>query len=124
MASSVRSILRWSVMTAASASSVVTTIGKKQTSAMIASFGAMPKPHQRISSGAMITGNGLRADQQRVERAPQDRDQVDRDRQQRAGDERHENAEADLRRSHPEVVPKQVAVVGRGPGGSRWAPGG
>ena len=40
---------------APSASSVVTTTGKKQTSAMIASFGTIPKPNQTTSSGAMIT---------------------------------------------------------------------
>ena len=37
------------------ASSVVTTIGKKQTSATIASLGRIPKPNQTTSSGAMIT---------------------------------------------------------------------
>jgi hypothetical protein len=34
---------------------VVTTTGKKQTRAMIASLGTMPKPNHTTSSGAMMT---------------------------------------------------------------------
>ena len=41
--------------TPASASSVETTTGKKQTSATTASFGASPKPSQITSSGATTT---------------------------------------------------------------------
>ena len=41
--------------TRASASSVVTAIGKNETSPMITSFGAMPKPSHTTSSGATIT---------------------------------------------------------------------
>ena len=37
---------------------MVTTIGKKQISAMIASLGGMPKPSQTTSSGA-ISGIGI-----------------------------------------------------------------
>ena len=62
-----RSSLSWSGSTRPSASSVVTTIGKKQTSAMIASFGTIPKPNQTTSSGAMITiGTVWERDEQRV----------------------------------------------------------
>ena len=50
-----RSSLSWSGSTERSASSVVTTTGKKQTSAMIASLGTIPKPNQTTSSGAMTT---------------------------------------------------------------------
>ena len=54
-APNVRMSLRRSASTRSSASSVGTTIGKKQTSATIASFGVRPKPHQATSSGAMST---------------------------------------------------------------------
>ena len=40
--------------TAASPASVVTTIEKKDTSAITTSFGRMPNPSQKTSSGAMI----------------------------------------------------------------------
>ena len=41
-----------------SPSSVLTVIGKKQTSAMIASFGPIPNPNQTTRIGAIaITGN-------------------------------------------------------------------
>ena len=55
VASSVRMSLSWSGSTERSASSVVTTTGKKQTSAMIASLGTIPKPNHTTSSGAMMT---------------------------------------------------------------------
>src|ERR1700722_11253312 len=49
-ASSVRSSLGCSGSTAASPSTVVTTTGKKQISAITSSFGNSPKPHQNTSS--------------------------------------------------------------------------
>ncbi len=54
-ASSVRRSFSRSASTARSASSVVTTIGKKQTRAMITTFGPSPKPSHTTSSGAMTT---------------------------------------------------------------------
>ena len=47
----------WSGSTEASASTVVTSTGKKQISAITTSFGKMPKPHQNTSS-TPITGIG------------------------------------------------------------------
>ena len=55
VASIVRSSLSVSASTPRSASSVVTTIGKKQTRAMITTFGPRPKPSHTSSSGAMTT---------------------------------------------------------------------
>lgn len=49
--------LPWSGSMRSSASSVVTTIGKNETSAMITSFGARSNPSQTTSSAA-ITGIG------------------------------------------------------------------
>ena len=56
-ASSVRSSLSWSGSTAARPSTVVTSTGKKQISAITTSFGKIPKPHQNTSS-TPITGIG------------------------------------------------------------------
>src|SRR5208282_6287115 len=56
-ASSVRSSLRCSGSTEASPSTVVTSTGKKQISAITTSFGNSPKPHQNTSS-TPITGIG------------------------------------------------------------------
>ena len=57
LASSVRMSFSCSGSTAASPSTVVTSTGKKQMRAMIASFGKMPNPHQNTSS-TPITGIG------------------------------------------------------------------
>ena len=50
--------LCWSGSMLASASSVVTTTGKKHTSATITSLGRIPKPNQATSSGAIVR-NGI-----------------------------------------------------------------
>ena len=58
VASKVRISLISSASTAANPASVVTTMGKKDTSAMTTSLGPMPNPSHRISRGAII-GTGM-----------------------------------------------------------------
>ena len=76
---------------------MVTTTGKKQTSAMIASLGTIPKPNHTTSSGAMIDDrHRLRGDEQRVDAAAQRAREVQRDGEQEAEHERDEDPEPDL----------------------------
>ena len=57
-----RSILTWSRSTEPRPSSVLTTIGKKQISAITISLGAMPNPNQITRIGAItITGTACEA---------------------------------------------------------------
>ena len=112
-ASRVRISLSRSGSTEASPSSVVTMIGKKQTSAMTTSLGSMPEAEpdheQRRDDDDR---DRLRRDQQRIDGAAEGRREVDRDRA--AQRRRRPRRAMPSRTSRPvtsEVVPQQAAVV-------------
>ena len=91
-------------------------IGKNVTSAITTTFGSSPNPNQMINSGAIATiGQRLGRHEQRGQRPPQPRHEVDRDRDRPPDGERHgEPDRRHLQRRHgvgPQRVPVRPALL-------------